>query len=137
MSAKKILKILLLVLVSLSLVLFSVDLIRLGVSYSAIQDLAHGTVRYAITGQYDPQYCRDLDADNTPCEGKSKDKEVDAARIMSIHAVAVEYQKTLTVNPEAAWDQREYLKVIICSERGTDNPPDETANYFFLKNYDS
>jgi hypothetical protein len=54
MSQNKLLKVILLVLISLPLVSLGIDLVRLGVAYSTIQNLAYATVRYAATGQFDP-----------------------------------------------------------------------------------
>ena len=75
MSAKRLPNIILILCIALPLIVLAVDLISLWVSSIEIQDIAGQAARYTSTGQYDQEYCIDLDGDNTPCGGASKDKE--------------------------------------------------------------
>lgn len=126
---KTIFKRVLWVIVVLLLVATSIDLIRLAIAWDITRQIAYRAARYAATGQYRIEYCQDLDGDGSLCSGKSKDQEVDIARVQSIHHIADIYQGFLGFNYSNAWNQPGYLRVTVCSSpRNANTHHYRTAN---------
>jgi hypothetical protein len=129
MLTRKVIKRVLLTIVVIALLLITPDLIGLGIASFSIENMARQAARYASTGQYNPQYCQDIDGDTSTCGGNSKRKEVAVARLRSIHDVAHAQQGLLQVNHNTTWDQPGYLHVIVCSRFTSDKPRDGVPNF--------
>ena len=59
-----------LILPLLLLLIFGIiEFARLFQAYLVIVNSARFGVRYAVTGEYEPAYCSDMDGDGSPCSG--------------------------------------------------------------------
>lgn len=84
-----------------------------------IEQAARFGARYATTGSYDPQYCVDLDDDNTPCDGNSKDAETDIARIPSVKEIVRRQLNSIVFDETVKYTDPGFLKITVCtSENG-------------------
>ncbi len=104
-----------LILPILLLLIFGIlDYGRLFFAWISIENAARVGARYASTGEYDPAFCEDLDADGSPCGGDSEDAEISLARIKSIR----QESQILFGNPivdTALNTERSFFDVTICS----------------------
>ena len=128
MSIKNILKRVLLILGVVLLISISIDLVGLLVASLTIQNMARQSVRFAATGQYYAAYCPGDDGSATwgaGCTGSHTDgdggailstrsKEIDIARLHSIHDWADMNKGLLSINANATWNQPGYLHVVVC-----------------------
>jgi len=103
--------------VVLTMLFAMIEVARLFQAYVVVENAARYGVRYAQTGEYDPAYCTDLDGDGTPCDGASKDAEIDAARVKSIKAVVTGVAAGIMRNDTATKNQPGYFHVTVCSSR--------------------
>ncbi len=103
--------------VVLTLIFALIEVARLFQAYVVVENAARYGVRYAQTGEYDPQYCTDLDGDGTPCGGASKDQEIDDARLKSIKAVVWGVAQGIMRKDSAGKDEPGYFHVTVCSTR--------------------
>ncbi len=102
-------------------------------AWLSVENVARQTLRYAVTGQYDPAFCVDVDGDNTPCGGASKNAEEDAARLKSIQQVGTGWtiglmRDTSVPQTTAGQSQAGYFDITVCSSRDLngDTVPDLT-----------
>ena len=71
-----------LILPLLLLLIFGIiEFARLFQAYLVIVNSASFGVRYAVTGEYEPGYCTDMDGNGSLCSGASENEEIDAARL--------------------------------------------------------
>jgi hypothetical protein len=109
-----------------------IDLAALFQAWLTVENIARQTVRYAVTGQYDPSFCVDGDDDGSePCKGDKYEEEQDAARLLSIQQYADRQTVALFNTPGAAQNEIGHLNVVICSNRDADN--DSTADFIFFE----
>ena len=98
-----------------------IDLAALFQAWLTVENIARQTVRYAVTGQYDPTFCVDgPDAGSDACAGDGYAAEQDAARLLSVQAYADRQTVALFRTPGAAQSEIGYLHVVICSNRDAD-----------------
>src|SRR5690348_5095689 len=88
-----------------------IDFSLLFAGWLAIENLARQEVRYAATGQYDKSFCPaddgstswrpDCTGDNTDGDGgnvlSTREKEIDIARLKSIHAVGENWHTLINI----------------------------------------
>jgi Flp pilus assembly protein TadG len=86
-----------------------------------IQNMSRQAVRYAVTGDYNPDYCIDS------C---STSEDEDQARLRSIYDEALRYQAGLLTDTSAGQTEPGYLQVTICSSRDRDG--DGVADYLTI-----
>lgn len=99
-------------------------------AWLSIENLARQTTRYAVTGQYEQNYCDDLDSSGVACDTIAEQEE---ARLESIMEFA-DSQKTALFydgTPGLGEDDLRYINVIICSNRDEDG--DLTDDYVYTK----
>jgi hypothetical protein len=113
----------------LLLVIFAIiDFALLFQAWLTVENVARQTIRYAVTGQYDPSFCADgPDSDLDPC---STDNEEDAARLATIRRVAQGWTIGLFTDASVSPDpgtgiggdrsQVGYFDVTICSSADRD-----------------
>jgi hypothetical protein len=119
------------------LLVFIFAIIDFSLLFSAwilIQNMSRQSVRYAVTGDYDPTYCPAAHPDCTVDGDTALQSQLqDAARLQSIHDVAAHYRSGLLWD-QALWDAQYsgsyttaqkiadrqnpgYLSVVVCSSR--------------------
>jgi len=108
-----------------------IDLAALFQAWLTVENIARQTVRYAVTGQYDPKFCVDYDGDGSLCAGASKADEQDHARLLSIQDYAERQTIALFRTPGAAQNEIGHLNVTICSDRDA-NPEDGASDFNFI-----
>jgi hypothetical protein len=108
-----------------------IDLAALFQAWLTVENIARQTVRYAVTGQYEFDFCVDYDGDGTLCAGDSKKEEQDYARLLSVQEYADRQTIALFRTPGAAQDQIGHLNITICSDRDAD-PEDGASDYTFI-----
>jgi hypothetical protein len=102
-----------LVLPLLLLVVFTIiELARLLHAWVAIENGARFAVRYAVTGEYNSDYC-----DMFPDDECDELSEEDAARIPSIKDAALSGSASIWRNDGASIGQPGYFKVTVCSNK--------------------
>ena len=93
-------------------VLFAIiELARLMHAWLAVENGARFGIRFAVTGEYDPQECITLFGD--PCDQES---EEELARVESIKDAARAGSTTILMDDTAEWDEAGYLKITVCPE---------------------
>ncbi len=108
-----------LILPALLLALFTIiEVARAFQAWLTVQNAARFGMRYAVTGEFDPANCIDLDfpADGA-CLGTSRRAEEDASRLQSIYDVATHAGVGLLRDPTAVWNEPGYYHVTVCSSR--------------------
>ena len=105
-----------------------IDLAALFQAWLTVENIARQTVRYAVTGQYDPTFCVD---DGTPCAGDTWEAEQDYARLLSVQAYAERQSVALFRTPGATQPEIGYLNIIICSSRDDDD--NKVADFTFFE----
>jgi hypothetical protein len=114
-----------------------IDFALLFQAWLSIENITRQTIRYAVTGQYDPAFCTDaylsvLGDPSSPyhdpqydgigdCGGTSYQAEQDYARLLSIHAAAQQWEVAIFKDNSAGISQKGYLHMTICSNHQT-NP---------------
>jgi hypothetical protein len=101
----------------LLLILGIIEFARVFQAYLVIVNAARFGVRYAVTGEYNPTYCTDLDGDGTLCSGASEFTEVDAARLQSIYDVVNGVAVAILKDSSVSLGQPGWFKVTVCSTR--------------------
>jgi len=99
------------------MVLFVViEIARLMHAWLAVENGARFGVRYAVTGEYNPQYC--------PADGCSSDLEFSSARIDSIHQIAWTGSSSIVRVAEGEVDSTDpsFFKVLVCEPRNLVEP---------------
>ncbi|MGB7874963.1 MAG: TadE/TadG family type IV pilus assembly protein [Anaerolineales bacterium] len=114
-----------------------IDLAALFQAWLTIENIARQTVRYAVTGQYDPAYCVDTMDGGTidpsdACSGDARAEEQDAARLRSVQDYADRQTIALFRTPGAAQNEIGHLNVTICSNRDAD-PEDDVPDFTFIE----
>jgi len=113
-----------------------VDLAALFQAWLTVENIARQTVRYAVTGQYEPKYCVDtmdggtIDPDDA-CAGEARQEEQDAARLLSVQDYAERQTIALFRTPGAAQNEIGHLNIVICSNRDAD-PEDGASDFTFI-----
>ncbi len=116
-------------------------------SWLTVENIARLSVRYAVTGQYDTDYCLDSDADPDfdACAGENYIQEQNEARLQSIinnpNGYAYRQAYVLFRNPDAVDvgsdnlfdDENEigYFRVTVCSSRDANGDGDHTNDFTF------
>lgn len=109
-----------------------IDLAALFQAWLTVENIARQTVRYAVTGQYDPKFCVDgPDEGSDPCSGDGYETEQDAARLLSVQEYADRQTIALFRTPGAAQSEIGYLHVTICSSRDADD--NKVADFTFFE----
>jgi len=111
----------------LLLVIFAiVEFALLFQAWLSVENVARQTIRYAVTGQYDPAYCNvDLNGDGSFC---STPAEEDDARLQSIHAVGNGWAIGIFSDAGSLLEsQIGFFKVTVCSsaDRNGDGVADD------------
>ena len=115
----------------LALLFGIIDLAALFQAWLTVENIARQTVRYAVTGQYDPSFCVDGPDDGTEaCAGDGYEAEQDAARLLSVKAYADRQTVALFYNPSATQPEIGYLHVTVCSSRDADGDGAADFTYF-------
>jgi hypothetical protein len=110
-----------------------IDLAALFQAWLTVENIARQTVRYAVTGQYDPAFCVDGPDDGPEaCAGDDWEDEQDAARLLSVQAYADRQTVALFFTPGAAQTEIGHLNAVVCSSRDAD-PKDGTPDFTFFK----
>ncbi len=109
-----------------------IDLAALFQAWLTVENIARQTVRYAVTGQYDPTFCTwdSDDAGTVACEGDKAEEEQEYARLLSIKEFAERQKVALFLTPGAAQDKIGHMNIIICSNADIDG--DTIADYTFF-----
>ena len=108
-----------LVLPALLMALFMIiEVARAFQAWLSVQNAARFGMRYAITGEFDPGNCVDIDfpADGA-CLGTSRRAEEDGARLQSIYDLTEHAAAGLLRDPTAIWNEPGYFHVTVCSSR--------------------
>ncbi len=113
----------------LMLIFGIIDLAALFQAWLTVENIARQTVRYAVTGQYELNFCKDTDLSGEACDN---DEEQDAARLEFIQDYANRQTIALFYTPGATQPEIGYLNVIICSTRDAD-PEDSVPDYTFYE----
>ena len=113
----------------LMLIFGIIDLAALFQAWLTVENIARQTVRYAVTGQYDPAFCQDLDSSGKACDN---DEEQDVARLQSVQEYANRQTVALFYTPGASQPEIGYLHVTICSTRDAD-PKDGVSDFTFFE----
>ena len=109
-----------------------IDLAALFQAWLTVENIARQTVRYAVTGQYDPTYCVDGPDDGLdPCAGDGYEAEQDAARLRSVQEYANRQTVALFYTPSATQPEIGYLNVTICSSRDAND--DKVPDFVFFE----
>jgi hypothetical protein len=118
----------------LLLLLFGIiDMAALFQAWLTIENIARQTVRYAVTGSYEPTFCVDGPDDGSePCAGDGWEAEQDAARLLSVQEYADRQMVALFNTPGAAQNEIGHLNVVICSSRDED-PKDGNPDFTFFE----
>lgn len=117
----------------LMLIFGIIDLAALFQAWLTVENIARQTVRYAVTGQYEPAFCEDgPDPGTEACEGEGHVEEQDAARLKSVQDYANRQTIALFHTPGAAQSEIGYLNVTICSTRDAD-PKDNISDFIFYE----
>ena len=99
-----------------------IDLAALFSAWLSVENIARQTVRYAVTGQYDPAFCVDgPDAGADACAGDDWEAEQDAARLLSVQEYANRQTVALFHTPGAAQDEIGHINITVCSSRDADD----------------
>jgi len=112
-----------------------IDLAALFQAWLTVENIARQTVRYAVTGQYDPTLCVDtmdggtIDPDDA-CAGEARAEEQDAARLLSVQAYADRQTIAVFRTPGAAQNEIGHLNITVCSNRDAD-PVDNVPDFTF------
>ena len=104
----------------LLIMLFAIiDFALLFQAWLTVENIARQTVRFAVTGQYNPAYCVDGPDDGVdPCGGDGKDDEVDAARLQTIQEASLRWTVGLfRREPNPPFTDAGFYKLTICSTR--------------------
>ena len=119
-------------------------------SWLSVQNMTRQAIRYATTGQYDAVFCVDsIDvdpigvvgpnaADPGACIGPSKDAEIDAARLATIHKIANDFRILVFFDPlvsrldPTGYQQKGYLDITVCSSRDFDNTDPLTPDFVYI-----
>lgn len=109
-----------------------IDLAALFQAWLTVENIARQTVRYAVTGQYDPIFCQDSDGSGTKCDSTT---EQDDARLRSVQEYANRQTVALFRTPGATQSEIGYLHVTICSNR--DANKDGTSDFTFFESSSS
>jgi hypothetical protein len=105
-----------------------IDLAALFQAWLTVENIARQTVRYAVTGQYDPTLCEDLDGSGVKCDST---EEEDKARLRSVQLYADRQTVALFRTPGATQSEIGYLHVTICSNR--DANKDGVSDFTFFE----
>ena len=107
----------------LALVFGIVDFALIFQAWLSVENIARQTVRYAVTGEYDPAFCASAPAaDGVPdCAGDSYIQEQDYARLQSIKAMAKHWEVALFKKSSVAQSAKGYINVTVCSNRDADH----------------
>jgi hypothetical protein len=108
--------------VLLMLIFGIIDFALLFQAWLSVENIARQTIRYAVTGEYNPYYCQFAPApDGTAnCAGDSYLAEQDYARLRSIKAAAQQWEVAIFKNGTTVQSAKGYLNVTICSSRDAD-----------------
>jgi hypothetical protein len=108
-----------LVLPVLLLILIGViEFARLFYAWIIIENATRFGIRYAITGNYNPDYCADIDSPaDGACDGVSEDIEVDGARIPSIEDEVRNIIIGLHFDEAIGEPDNDYLNITVCSNK--------------------
>jgi hypothetical protein len=92
-------------------------------AWLSVENVARQTVRFAVTGQYDPTLCSDYDVNNpgSACTGSDYQAKQDVARLQTVQQAAHQWEVALFKNSTTNPSSRGYLKVTICSNRDADH----------------
>jgi len=126
----------------LLMLLFAIiDFSLLFSAWLLIQNISRQAVRYAVTGQFETQYCvplaqacQSILTDPVAAQADTSRMQ-DAARIPSIHDEANKYLAGLLLTLSATQSQPGYLRVTICSSRDDTGPlgiPDGVTDFATL-----
>ena len=108
-----------LVLPALLMALFMIiETARAFQAWLSVQNAARFGMRFAITGDFDPGHCVDIDfpADGA-CLGTSRRAEEDGARLQSIYDLTEQAAAGLLRDPTAIWNEPGYFNVTVCSNK--------------------
>lgn len=109
-----------------------IDLALLFQAWLTVENIARQTVRYAVTGQYDPAYCQDGPDDGLDaCAGDGYEEEQDAARLLSVQDYANRQTIALFFTPGATQPEIGHLNVTVCSSRDADG--DKNPDFAFFE----
>jgi hypothetical protein len=107
-----------LILPLLLLLIFGIiEFARLFQAYLVVVNSARFGVRYAVTGEFEPGYCTDVDGNGTLCSGASENQEIDIARLDSIHEVVNGVAVAILKDGSASEGQPGFFQVTVCSSR--------------------
>ncbi len=97
------------------LLIVAFELVRLSFAWLVIEKSTRYGARFAITESYDTLHCADLDNDSTPCAGASSQKEIDAARVLSIKDITRQVLQGIHYDENLKDTQAGFLKITVCS----------------------
>ncbi len=115
----------------LLMVIFGIiDFALLFQAWLSVENIARQTVRFAVTGQYDPIYCPGYDPSQPQdaCTGDNYQALQDVARLTTIEQAAKQWEVAIFKTDGVSQSQKGYLNVTICSSRDAnhDGHPDFT-----------
>jgi hypothetical protein len=104
--------------VLLMILMVLIEIARLFSAWLIVENVTREAARYAITGQFDPQYCQ---PDTSKCDTGSKnydDAVFNVARTKTIHDVSQGAAAGILVDfNNTTQDSRSYYHLLICSSR--------------------
>jgi hypothetical protein len=100
-----------------------VDFALIFQAWLSVENIARQTVRYAVTGQYDPMFCPDYDADHPDdaCSGDDYLADQDHARLITIREVAKQWEVAIFKTGAPNKTEKGFLRLTLCSNRDADH----------------
>ncbi len=99
-------------------------------AWLSVENIARQTVRFAVTGQYDPIFCPDYDPDDptTACTGDDYQTDQDVARLATIKEVGKQWEVAIFKSTAVSTTEKGFLQMTVCSNRDADHSgsPDYT-----------